>query len=365
MDQQELLYWLAWNRVPGVGPARFFKLLEDFGSMEDAWNAPLDTLERVLGPKVFRQWKNIASQHEQLELEYLKAEAGGYRIYCYTDTDYPALLKKIPDPPPVLYCRGSFVYGDDAAIALVGTRNPSPMGSYHARELARELSAQGLTLVSGMARGIDSEAHWGALEAGGRTIAVLGSGIDVCYPPENEALMDRIAASGAVISEFALGTQPVPKNFPARNRIISGLSLGVVVVEATDDSGSLITAGFALEQGREVFAVPGSIENEGSRGPHKLIRQGAKLVESAKDILEDLAIPYLDLAAEEVGAGRMGQLDPVELQVYRCLTREPSHIDQIIRTTQLGVAQVNAILIQLEMKGFIKSFPGQLYLKLP
>jgi len=362
MDQQELLYWLAWNRVPGVGPARFFKLLEDFGSMEDAWNAPLDTLERLLGPKAFRHWKHIASHPRQVESEYLKVEAGGYRIYCYTDADYPALLKKIPDPPPVLYCRGSFEYGDEAAVAIVGTRNPSPMGGFHARELARELSAQGLTLVSGMARGIDSEAHRGALEAGGRTIAVLGSGVDVCYPQENEALMEQIAASGAVISEFPLGTQPIPKNFPARNRIISGLSLGVVVVEATDDSGSLITAGFALEQGREVFAVPGSIQNEVSRGPHKLIRQGAKLVECARDILEELAIPYL--AVEEVSAARMDGLNPAELQVYQCLSREPSHIDQVTRTSGLGVAQVNAILIQLEMKGLVKSFPGQLYMKL-
>lgn len=361
MDANELIYWLAWNRVAGVGSSRFYKLLEEFGSMESAWKADSDQIQAIIGERAAIAWKNELRKGD-LEAELRKAESYQFQIYCYTDPDYPALLKKIPDPPPVLYCHGAFHYGDDVAVAIVGTRNPSPLGSYHARILATELSDQGLTIVSGMARGIDSEAHRGALDAEGRTIAVLGCGLNICYPRENQRLMEEIAEHGAVVSEFPLGTPPLSRNFPARNRIISGLSLGVVVVEATDDSGSLITAGFALEQGRDVFAVPGSVGFEGSKGPHKLIRQGAKLVENSRDILEDLAIPYL--AVEEMSVARTDLLNDAEKAVYHCLTREPVHIDQIIRTSRLGSAQVNSVLIQLELKGLVKHFPGQLYLKI-
>lgn len=360
MDSQELRYWLAWNRVPGVGPARFYKLLEEFGSMADAWEASAQSLQPLIGEKVLKDWRDTRAQFD-VDAELRQVANQGFRLYCFTDPDYPALLKKIADPPPVLYCRGHFEYGDDVAVAVVGTRNPTPLGAFHGKELASQLSAQGLTIVSGMARGIDSEAHRGALEGGGRTIAVLGSGLDVCYPRENRELMDKIAARGGVISEFPLGTQPLAKNFPARNRIISGLSLGVVVVEATDDSGSLITAEFALEQGRDVFAMPGNIDNEGSKGPHKLIRQGAKLVETYRDILDDLALPYL--AMEEIRSAGTEGLTPAEAQVYQNLTREPVHIDGITRATGLGTAQVNSVLIQLELKGLVKNFPGQLYLK--
>ncbi|HYH02495.1 MAG TPA: DNA-processing protein DprA, partial [Bacillota bacterium] len=227
--------------------------------------------------------------------------------------------------------------------------------------LAGQLSAQGITIVSGMARGIDSYAHRGALEAGGRTIAVLGCGLDIVYPPENRELMIQIAGQGAVITEFSLGTQPVAGNFPARNRIISGLSRGVVVVEATADSGSLITADFAAEQGRDVFAMPGNVDNEGSKGPHKLIREGAILLESYRDILEELRIPQLAPVKSSADLGI--ELSDLEAKVYTALSLEPVHFNQIQRQTTLAAAQVNYVLTQLELKGIARRYPGQLYLR--
>lgn len=363
MALTELMYWLWWNRVPGIGPTRFYKLRDHFGSMHEAWQAPPDEIKRVIGDKAFQGWR-FTAENWNPENELLKAERSGYRIYCIDDRDYPDLLKKIADPPPVLYTQGSFQYGDDIAVGIVGTRNPTPAGAYHARELASELSCQGLTIVSGMARGIDSEAHQGALAANGRTIAVLGCGIDVVYPPENEELMGKIAAKGVVVSEFPLGTEPLAGNFPARNRIISGLSLGIVVVEAAQDSGSLITAGLAVEQGREVFAVPGNVGSDGSKGPHKLIRQGAKLVETCQDVLAELAIPQLSATELRHDDSEGKILDTAEVKIYAVLNREPQHIDQICRKSSLPTAQVSAFLVQLEIKGLVKRYPGQLYLRL-
>ncbi|MCL6588550.1 MAG: DNA-processing protein DprA [Firmicutes bacterium] len=360
MESDELKYWLWWNRVPGIGPARFYKLLEEFGSMKNAWLASWLELKPLLGDKLIQSLQETKENWDP-ELELKRIYQNGFRIYCFLDQDYPSALKKISNPPPVLYAWGGFKYGDDLALAIVGTRNPTPSGAYNAKELAAGLSRQGLTIVSGMARGIDSESHRGALEAKGRTIAVLGCGLDIPYPPENESLMREIAANGVVISEFPLGTEPFGKNFPARNRIISGLSLGVVVVEAAHDSGSLITAGFALEQGREVFAVPGNIGNESSKGPHKLIRQGAKLVENYQDILEGLAIPHLSVS--EIACAQLDNLSEIEQRVIRVMSREPAHIDQILRRTDLASAQLNSTLVQLELKGIVKHFPGQLYLR--
>lgn len=359
MKTEELKYWIWWNRVPGVGSSRFFKLLEEFGSMKDAWEAKPSTLRMLIGDKAV---EGLAETRKwDPELEMARAEQMAVNIIGFSDTDYPPPLKKIPDPPPILYVRGGFQYGDDIAVAIVGTRNPTPQGVFIAKELALQLSNQGLTIISGMARGIDSEAHLGALEAGGRTVAVLGCGVDVVYPKENQALMERIAAGGAVVSEFPLRTDPLAKNFPARNRIISGLSLGVVVVEATEDSGSLITAGFALDQGREVFAVPGNISNDFSKGPHKLIRQGAKLIENYQDILVELSIPQL--ADTELATATDQHWSETERKVLAVMSREPLHVDQIVRRCGLASAQLNSILIQLELNGAVKRFPGQLYLK--
>jgi DNA processing protein len=360
LETAELRYWLWWNRVPGVGAVRFNKLLMEFGSMKTAWSAPPERLEAILGAKTVACWqKTKVDWDPDRELDSLYKS--NFLVLCSLDQSYPANLKKIPDPPPVLYCWGGFEYGDDVAVAIVGTRNPTPLGGYHARELSAQLSRQGLTVVSGMARGIDSEAHLGAVQSGGRTIAVLGCGLDIVYPPENYELMRRIASQGAVVTEYPLGTPPLAGNFPARNRIISGLSLGVVVVEATHDSGSLITADFAIEQGREVFAVPGNVGNEGSKGPHKLIREGAKLVEDYRDVLSELAIPQL--AATEIDAAQPLDLTEAEQKVYRALNREPSHINQVQRRSELNSAQVNSALTRLELKGVVKRFPGQLYLR--
>lgn len=360
MDTEDLKYWLWWNRVPGVGAVRFNKLLTEFGSMKTAWLAPPKRLREILGPKIVEGWQKTRTNWDpDRELEALRQS--GFRVLCSADQNYPANLKKIADPPPILYYWGSFEYGDDVAVAIVGTRNPTPLGAYHARELSAQLSRQGLTVVSGMARGIDSEAHLGALQTGGRTIAVLGCGLDIVYPPENEELMRRIAVCGAIVTEYPLGTSPLAGNFPARNRIISGLSLGVAVVEATNDSGSLITADFAAQQGREVFAVPGNVGNEGSKGPHKLIREGAKLVEDYRDILSELAIPQL--AATDLDSVQTMNLSEAERRVCNALNREPSHINQIQHRSGLSPAQVNSALTRLELKGVVKRFPGQLYLR--
>jgi DNA processing protein len=360
MESEELKYWLCWNRVPGVGPNRFFRLLEEFGSMKDAWLADETKLKPLIGAKALVGYKTVLAEWDP-DLELKKVEHLGFKIYCFNDSNYPANLKQISDPPPVLYAWGSFEYGDDIAVAIVGTRNPTPMGAMTSKDLALQLSYQGLTIISGMARGIDSEAHRGAIEAKGRTVAVLGSGLDMPYPIENEPLMEKIAGQGVVISEFPLGTEPYAKNFPARNRIISGLSLGVVVVEAAQDSGSLITAGFALEQGRDVFAVPGNIENDRSKGPHKLIRQGAKLVENYQDILAELNIPQLSKA--EIQAVDNAALNELEQKIMAVMSREPLHIDHILRLASLAPAQVNSTLTQLELRGLVKRYPGQLYLR--
>jgi len=328
--------------------------------MKEAWNTPVFELKLLIGEKISLRLQETKRDWDP-ELEIKKIERYGYRVYCYINPDYPVLLKKIPDPPPVLYARGKFEYGDDVAVAIIGTRNPTPLGTHHARELASDLSRQGLTIVSGMARGIDSEGHRGALEAGGRTIAVLGSGIDVPYPPENEALLEEIVVHGVAVSEFPLGTKPYARNFPARNRVISGLSLGVIVVEATQDSGSLITAEFSLEQGREVFAVPGNIASESSKGPHKLIKQGAKLIENYVDVLAELAIPYLPTPASSGPEEEV--FSEIEKRVIEVMSREPLHIDQILRRAALTSALVSSALIQLELKGTIKRFPGQIYIR--
>lgn len=360
MQSEELKYWLWWNRVSGIGPNRFFKLLEEFGSMKDAWIAGEDKLQPIIGAKALAGYRTALHDWDP-DLELKKVEHLGFKIYCFGDSAYPANLKRISDPPPVLYGWGSFEYGDDIAVAIVGTRNPTPMGTFTAKDFASKLCYQGLTIISGMARGIDSEAHRGAIEANGRTIAVLGSGLDKPYPIENESLMEKIAGQGIVISEFPLGTDPYAKNFPARNRIISGLSLGVVVVEAAQDSGSLITAGFALEQGRDVFAVPGNIENDRSKGPHKLIRQGAKLVETYQDILVELSIPQLSGA--EIQAADSLALNELEQKIMTVMRREPLHIDHILRMAALAPAQVSSTLTQLELRGLVKRYPGQLYLR--
>ena len=282
------------------------------------------------------------------------------------DERYPELLRAIYDPPAVLYCDGSVEPGDRQAVAIVGSRQATPYGLRITETLAGELSALGFTILSGFARGIDAAAHRAALAAGGRTIAVLGCGLDVDYPPGHASLHAEIAGSGAVLTEFAPGTPPRATNFPRRNRIISGLALGVVVVEAADDSGSLITARLALEQGREVFAVPGPIDVPTSRGPHGLLKQGAKLVETVDDIVEEL-LPQLDrplqtLKTEPIAAlPEHVELSPSERTVLEVMSREPLHLDDLTERSRLTTPAVAAILLGLELKALVKQLPGQRY----
>jgi len=290
------------------------------------------------------------------------------------DEHYPAWLRTIPDPPPVLYCDGSMEPGDRQAVAIVGSRQATPYGLRVTDALARELSALGFTIVSGFARGIDAAAHRAALASGGRTVAVLGCGLDVDYPSGHASLRTEIAGSGAVLTEFAPGTAPFATNFPRRNRIISGLALGVVVVEASEDSGSLITARLALEQGREVFAVPGPIDAPTSRGPHGLLKQGAKLVETVDDIVEEL-LPQLEtmrtpLSQDSMvtGAGKRRSFAPKppdlsseEQVVLRVIGREPSHLDDLTEQSHLPAAEVARILLGLELKALVHQLPGQQY----
>ncbi|HZC67388.1 MAG TPA: DNA-processing protein DprA [Nitrospirales bacterium] len=283
------------------------------------------------------------------------------------DERYPELLRAIHDPPAVLYCDGMPELGDRQAVAIVGSRQATPYGLRVTDALAGELSGLGFTIVSGLARGIDAAAHRAALEAGGRTIAVLGCGLDVVYPPEHASLLNEIAGQGAVLTEFAPGTPPLARHFPQRNRIISGLALGVVVVEAAEDSGSLITARLALEQGREVFAVPGSIDAPTSRGPHGLLKQGAKLVETVDDIIEEL-LPQIERTEGTVKTSRrvspapdLPNLSPEERVMLELMSREPRHLDDLTERSLLPAAEVARILLSLELKALVKQLPGQRY----
>jgi DNA processing protein len=306
------------------------------------------------------------------------------KIIALGDERYPELLRAIPDPPAVLYCDGQIEPRDRQAIAIVGARRATPYGLRVTEALARELSQFGFTIVSGMARGIDAAAHRAALEVGGRTIAVLGCGLDVVYPPEHVRLRAEIAESGAVVTEFLPGTPPHAGNFPRRNRIISGLGLGVVVVEATEDSGSLITARLALDQGREVFAVPGPIDAPLSRGPHGLLKQGAKLVETVDDIVEEL-LPQMENTltptlspkgrgknknssppsrGRGMGEGefsKLSRLSTEERLVFDQMTREPLHVDELTERSRLTAAGVAGILLGLELKDVVRQLPGQRY----
>ncbi len=357
--------WLALARVKGLGCVSFKKLVAHFGDPTRALAAPrselaaIDGLHRdaVDGIVGFTQWAEV-------DAELTRIRDNGVRLVRYSDGDYPARLRNIADPPPLLYIKGALTAADERAVAIVGSRSASDYGRRVARDLARGLASYGFTVVSGMARGIDGMAHETALSAGGRTIAVLGSGVERAYPPEHEALYQRIIEHGAVISELPMGSKPLAFNFPARNRLISGMSLGVVVVEATAKSGSLITAQLAIEQGREVFAVPGEVGSSRSRGAHQLIRQGAKLVESVNDIIEEIA-PQL---ARQPGADAKPparqlpeNTSAAVRKVFALLQERSLQVDEIIESSGLGSAQVLGILLDLELQGYLRQLPGKVY----
>ena len=359
----EELYWIGLKAVPGIGNVTFRRLLERFETPESVFSAPPSSLSGVRGvtPAIREAilngaWRGFA------EAECFRLATSGARLVTFTSADYPKSLFEIPDPPPFIYVQGE-VRCHETSVAIVGSRRATAYGIQATKRLAESLAVHGVTVISGMARGVDTAAHKGALAAGGRTIGVLGCGIDKVYPPENKKLFQEMAEKGCLVSEFPLGTLPLAENFPRRNRIISGLSRGVLVVEAAENSGSLITAQYALEHGRDVFAVPGNICFATSRGSNRLIKQGAKLVDCVEDILEELpGFGNLSGAAKlQTPPVRSFSLTPKEAAIYEVLARSPLHIDDIIAQTELTASEVSSMLLHLELKGAITPLPGTHY----
>jgi len=355
--------WLALSTVPNVGPIRFISLVKHFGFPEAVLSAPekeLDAFPDVgsiiaSNIKTKVDWKLAEKQLELMEKNKV-------RLLTFKDETYPENLKSIYDPPPFLFIKGKIKKEDKNAIAIVGSRAASPYGKQIAENIGRELAKIGITIISGLAWGIDSIGHLSALKENSRTIAVFGSGLDVIYPPQNGKLAERIIQKGAIISEFFLGTKPEKQNFPRRNRLISGLSLGVVVIEAGPKSGALLTAGHALEQNREVFAVPGNIGAKTSEGTNKLIKEGAKLVTKVEDILEELKmITTLQQKEKNKTEKDLSQLSEVEKNIYNLIRDEPYHIDKIAQNTHVTTSQALSALLSLELKGFIKQLSGKMF----
>jgi DNA processing protein len=357
-DMEDIGYWIALSLLPDIGPVRSKKLLSSFGTPKDIFNSNIDDLialegigiNRAKAIKRFSSWADVEKQMEFMQKSAITAVG-------FNDPSYPEMLREVEDAPIILYIKGNILPQDRYAIAIVGSRKPTHYGASVAENISEELASMGFTVVSGMARGIDSLSHSGALRAGCRTIAVLGSGLDIPYPYENKALMERISSSGCVISEFPPGTRPEKEHFPRRNRLISGLSLGVLVIEATSDSGSLITARYALEQGREVFAVPGSINSPASEGTNELIRKGAVLTRKPDDIIEELA-PVLKGFIKLKDKAKIDITDE-EKDICKFLSGEPKQIDIICRESGLPTSKALGILLGLELKGAVKQITGK------
>lgn len=373
--------WLRIVRAQGVGPVVLGRLLEHFGSAEAILAAPPGSLAQIEGIGQVTAEKIVRSRTSfDAEKEIALADKSGVCIINILDSRYPPLLKKIYDPPGVLYIKGDIRPSDNLAVAIVGARQCSHYGSEQAARFAHLLASAGFTIVSGMARGIDSAAHSGALSAGGRTIAVQGCGLSKIFPPENKQLFEKICANGACVSELPMEYEPLAENFPPRNRIIAGLSLATIVVEAMPRSGALITARAAMENNREVMAVPGKIDSALSKGPHKLIKDGAKLVESVEDVIETLEFLQKDFAEhltqtskEAIQKAEMPLFDisklnltDVEKKIFDCLDSldsEPVHIEEIISQTSLAAGKVNAALVSMRLKGIVKQLPGGYFVK--
>ncbi len=377
MDEADLRAWLTLRFVEGIGCAALWALAQAWGSPAAILSAPEEELRECgCSPAVARAIRTAPdpASRKRIDREVADILRRGLCILSCLDEAYPRGLKTIADPPPLLYISGQWRSGDECMVAIVGSRRSTPAGRAFTERLSEDLARAGWTIVSGLARGIDGAAHRGALAGGGRTIAVLGCGIDRTYPPEHAALRRDIEANGAVLTEFPLGAPPHSYHFPQRNRVISALAKGVVVTEATLESGSLITARLAADQGREVFAVPGSIREETSRGPHRLIRDGAKLVETAEDVIVEL-LPQLDAEARQrlgtratppgISASNGGtEVGEEEITVLNALAAEPSHIDRVVETSRLPTPSVAAALLSLELKGLVRQLPGQLYIRL-
>lgn len=351
-------YWVGFNLVKGIGAVRLKNLLDYFGSLEIAWNAPASALLAAGIPQKAVEYQLALRTQIDLDALYSKIQAQGIKVMIWGDSDYPRRLKEINQSPPVLFMRGTFEISDDWAVAVVGTRRVTAYGRQVAAEIARFLAQNGVTVVSGLARGVDAVAHNAALQAGGRTIAILGNGVDVVYPPEHRRLSDEILQSGALISDYPVGTAPESQNFPPRNRIISGLSLATIVVEAGETSGALITAEFAVEQGREVFAVPGSILTPQSSGTNRLIEQGARPLLRMQEILDVLKLEKLPEMQE---TRKVMPTSDHERQLLKYMTCEPMHIDTLCQLSGLPIHDVSATLTMMELKGMILSVGGMNY----
>ncbi len=361
----ERQFWIGLNLVQGIGPVRVRQLLEHFGALSEAWRASPEALQKAgLDRRALRSLVET-QRRVDLEAEVARLDKLGIGVLTWEDEDYPALLaqlRPIDQAPPVLYVRGSLAETDEWAIAVVGTRAVTPYGRQVTHQLVGDLAANGLTVVSGLARGVDAEAHQAALEAGGRTIAVLACGMDDIYPPEHRTLAARIVRQGALISPFPLGTRPLAANFSARNRVLSGLTRGVLVTEAGEQSGALMTAGYALEQGREVFAVPGNITAQGSAGTNRLIQDGAHPVLNVQDVLDVLK---LEQVAQFANAREtLPAMSDIERAVVTKLSADPVHIDELTQRCGLSVASVSSALVTLELKGMVRQVGPMTYVRL-
>ena len=360
-DTDETKFWVAFSRIPGVGTKRCEAMLARFGSLAEAWRATRGELKEAgLDQRTVRQ---IADERPNIDpdAEWQRLEAARVRAITWDDAAYPARLREIDDAPPLLYLKGDLMTQDELAVAVVGTRRPTPYGRQVAEEMSYQLAGNLVTVVSGLARGIDGIAHRAALQAGGRTLAVLACGLDMVYPPEHKKLASEIAERGALISEQPLGSHPRGDFFPRRNRILSGMSLGVLVVEGDVKSGALITANFANDQGREVFAVPGSVFSTQSRGTNLKIQRGeAKLVIKVDDILEEL---NLQTAPQQIEMLELSPATDTEAELLRHLSREPVHIDEVCRESGLPISTVSSLLAMMELKGLVREIGSKAYIR--
>lgn len=372
MKPDQYLGWLALALTPGLGARMAGKLLREFGSPEAIFNASLTALEAQRLTAAVAQAIHTRQPLSAAAKELAQVEQAGCRLITWDEPAYPRRLREIYDPPPLLYVRGNVELLDRHSISIVGTRRPTPYGNQMAERLARDLAERGLVIVSGLARGIDSCAHKGALASPrGATVGVLGCGIDVVYPKENKKIFAEMETRGAIITEFPMGTFPAPQNFPIRNRIIAGMSLGVVVVEGAQYSGSLITARLGMEFGREVYGVPGNATQPSSFGPNQLIKQGAKLVTSWEDVVEELPtdvraelLPVEATSPEERASLVEASLSPSEKTLYALLDMDQArHVDELMEASGLSSSEVLATLFDLEMKGVVRQLPGKQFLK--
>jgi DNA processing protein len=348
---EDIKYWVGFNSIPGIGRVRLAQLENYFGSLEDAWRASPGELKRAgldsVALRAITHWRPKVSP----EAEMGKMNRHGVKVLTCNDPDYPSRLKEIYDYPPVIYIRGSLLPEDEWCLAVVGTRRATVYGKQVTEEIVTDLAQSKITIVSGLAKGIDTVAHRSALAADGRSLAVFACGLDIIYPGENAKLARSIIEQGALISEYPLGTRPRAENFPRRNRILSGLSLGVLVTEAGETSGALITAHMALEQNREVFAIPGSVLSPTSRGANHLIQEGAKLVRDYTDILEEL---NLTAVAQQLEMREILPESDTESLLLKQLSAEPTHIDEVCRSSGLPAATVSGTLAMMELKGLVK-----------